>query len=259
MTAVAIVSPTRPVAIKTVSAVLGSGEVERACTVETFTRFSSKARSGDVRHDLSHVVRSSDKAERAFSTIGETDPTGSIRPLPGGRRVDGSKRKSDAATSTIKGAITKPLSDGVMPGDAKEAELTGEIAKLWTNQLGKGSSLRRSRLELAAIREKLGEHLSEYKRLLAKTGRDGKWMAFLREAQIPKASAERYVAKWKISQLPKETNRTSGTILAPTADEIDEIVKKLKARMQRVLTTPESVALFLRTLTAAFQPPLPIP
>jgi hypothetical protein len=73
--------------------------------------------------------------------------------------------------------------------------LPGEIAKLWNNQQGKSSSLRRSRLELEGIREKLGERPAKYKSLLKKTGRDGKWMACSREINIPKTTAERYVAK----------------------------------------------------------------
>lgn len=36
--------------------------------------------------------------------------------------------------------------------------------------------------------------VNSYKDLLARTGRDGKWMEFLREQEIPRTTADRYIA-----------------------------------------------------------------
>jgi hypothetical protein len=154
------------------------------------------------------------------------------------------------------------LASGVAtPGDdEKETALVAEIAELRSSEQFKNLLIGRSRAETssiraeqAALRLSLGERLDEYKRLLVRTGRDGKWMAFLREMDIPKTTAERYVTKWKLSNLPKPVNRPTGTIDEPSEEDITALVKKVKSKAVRVLTTPESVGLFMTELAAALQ------
>ena len=149
------------------------------------------------------------------------------------------------------------------PGDdEKETALATEIAELWHSEQFKSILIRHSRKEIsgnreqrAALRLSLGERLDEYKRLLVRAGRPGMWMAFLREVDIPKSTAERYLEKWKLSQMPKPENRTTGTIHGPSNENIAALVNTVKLKADRVLTTPESVAQFLSEITTALQPP----
>ena len=55
--------------------------------------------------------------------------------------------------------------------------------------------------------------------------------------------------------MPKPVNRATGTIHEPSNEDIAALVKTLKAKAKRVLTTPESLAQFLGEITAALQPP----
>jgi hypothetical protein len=108
---------------------------------------------------------------------------------------------------------------------------------------------------LEGLRDQLAERLKEYKSLLVRTGRNGKWMGFLREANIPRTTADRLVAKWQLSKVPRPVKRTNGAFEAPSKAEIGQMVKKLTPKLERVLTTPDSIALFMTELAAALQPP----
>jgi hypothetical protein len=99
----------------------------------------------------------------------------------------------------------------------------------------------------------LAERLHTYKDFLARTGRGGKWTEFLRQANISRTTADRYVEKWKLSTSPKPEKRPSGAFNEPSKEEIADVVKKLRPRLVRVLTT-NSVAQFLTELAAALQP-----
>jgi hypothetical protein len=136
----------------------------------------------------------------------------------------------------------------------KETALSTEIVELWSSHKTKSSSLSDRRVELQTLRNTLGELLSSYKELLARTGRGGKWTEFLRQEKIPRATADRYVNRWKLSNSPQLENRLSESISEPTREEIVSLVKKLKPRLGRVLTTQDSVALFMAELTTALQP-----
>jgi hypothetical protein len=140
------------------------------------------------------------------------------------------------------------------PEDHQETALADEIKELWSSQKRKGASLRRSRVELETLRSSLPERLHTYKDLLARTGRGGKWTEFLRQANISRTTADRYVEKWKLSTSPKAEKRPSGAFNEPSKEEITDMVKKLRPKLVRVLTTPDSVALFMTELVAALQP-----
>jgi hypothetical protein len=137
----------------------------------------------------------------------------------------------------------------------QETALADEIKELWSSQKGKMSSIRRSRVELEKLRNKLAERLYEYKHLLARTGRGGKWTEFLRQEGIPRASADRHVEKWKLSKFPEPEKRLTEASNGPSKEEIAQMVKKLTPKLARVLTTPDSIALFMTELAAALQPP----
>jgi hypothetical protein len=153
---------------------------------------------------------------------------------------------------------------GITTGGENEREvaLAAEIAELRSSEQLNGLLICRNRteissirLERAAIRLSLGERLDEYKCLLVRTGRDGKWMAFLREANIPKSTAERYVTKWKLSTMPEPINRPTGTIDEPSEEDITAFVNMVKSKANRVLPTPKSVAQFLSKIAAVLLPP----
>jgi hypothetical protein len=152
--------------------------------------------------------------------------------------------------------VEEPTSVVVTPDDIqKETALAGEISELWSSHQGQQSSLRRSRGELQQLRTKLAERLYEYKNLLARTGRGGRWTEYLRQTNISRTTADRYIEKWKASSSPRPAKRPSGAIDEPTNEEIAEMVKNLRPKLQRLLPTPNSVALFLTALAAALHPP----
>jgi hypothetical protein len=139
-----------------------------------------------------------------------------------------------------------------------ETALAGEIKELWSSQKFRASSLRSSRKELEAIRTSLSKRLYNLKHLLVRTGREGKWTDFLRQQDIPRTTADRYVDKWKRSISPEPEKRTSGAIEEPTAEEIALMIKKLRPRLARQLTTPSSINLFIAELGAALEIGVPV-
>jgi hypothetical protein len=204
------------------SVAIGSADVSRLISVNVAATTSPDAASGVVRGEHNSIPK----------------PTRSV-----------------ALPTLAAGETTGLVSNIATVGDhVKETALTGEIAELWSIHKGKSSSLRSSRLDLERLRDKLAERLTEYHTLLVGTGRNGKWMAFLREAKIPKSTAERYVAKWKLSTMPEPVNRPTGTIQTPSKEEIHLMVKKVKPKVGRYLTTPESVALFVAMLATSLEP-----
>jgi hypothetical protein len=152
------------------------------------------------------------------------------------------------SSSTAQGELTSCVAK--VEDVERETALTGEITKLWSSHELSTSSIRRTRTELEGLRYQLGERLSEYKSLLVRTGRNGKWMGFLRQAHIPRTTADRLVTKWQ-----QPVKRTTGAFKAPSNAEIGQMVKKLALKLERVLTTPDSVALFMTELAAALQAP----
>jgi hypothetical protein len=138
----------------------------------------------------------------------------------------------------------------------KETALEAQITELWSSQERKHNSLRRSRAELTTLRNSLAERLHELKHLLARTGCSGRWAEFLRRENIPRATANRYVERWKQSMDPKPDKRLTEPFPTPSKEEITQMVKKLKLRLEHRLTTPDSVALFMAELAAALQPPI---
>jgi hypothetical protein len=126
--------------------------------------------------------------------------------------------------------------------------------ELWSFRDKKDSFLRKTRNDLASLRRSLAQGLHDYKKLLARTGRDGKWTEFLRQNNIPRASADRYVKRWERELAPPAENASSEAFEAPTKEEIAALVKRLKPRLVKVLTTPDSIALFMSELALALKP-----
>jgi hypothetical protein len=76
--------------------------------------------------------------------------------------------------------------------------------------------------ELRVLRAKLGEQLSEMKQMLAKPGRGGQWSSFLEERQIPRATADRLVAR-HLRSLDPDANRLSEPVSEPTEEEVQRL------------------------------------
>jgi hypothetical protein len=136
----------------------------------------------------------------------------------------------------------------------RESALVGSIVALWSSQHKKGSFLRKTRDDLASLRRSLAQGLHDYKKLLARTGRGGKWTEFLRQNNIPRASADRYVKRWERELAPMPESSSSDAFKVPTKEEIAGLIKKLKPRLIGVLTTPDSVAQFMAELAVALKP-----
>jgi hypothetical protein len=154
-----------------------------------------------------------------------------------------------------------PLTENRDPGadepaelSASEALLAKEIGELWFSDRLRTRAIRSTRQELSKIRIGLSERLYSYKSLLVGSGRGGKWASFLREKEIPRATADRYAKRWELSLAPPE-NRLSEASPEPTTEAITEMVAKMKPKLVRVLTTSESVAQFLAVLAKALQEP----
>ena len=76
-----------------------------------------------------------------------------------------------------------------------QTEIGEAITNLWSAHVNAKNTARATNEELRALRAKLGERLSEMKQILAKPGCDGQWSGFLREHNIPRASADRLVGR----------------------------------------------------------------
>jgi hypothetical protein len=141
--------------------------------------------------------------------------------------------------------------------EAEEDALMMRISNLWSTHALQRTEMSRSREQLRVLRLELGKDLSHYKEMLARTGRDGKWTPFLRERKIPRATADRYVRRWKESQMPAAEKRLTEAVPEPTPDEIAALAKKTSAKALKSLPTSDSRKQFLEVFSAAFDPPTP--
>jgi hypothetical protein len=194
-----------------------------------------------------HVPVSSDSLHRKGSSLEVTASDTSS--------ANGAKTGSTDIESV---AVPPPTPGGEAAEEPKvfeeERVTTNEIIILWTEHNKQNASLKKTSKELKKTRTKLGVYLYHLKNLLAKTGRNGRWTSFLLGAGIPRATADRYVESHKRFLDRKNGKRLTEAISVPTEDEIKEMVAKLTPRLVRVLTTPESIASFLREMAAALQP-----
>ena len=78
------------------------------------------------------------------------------------------------------------------PSDAAvESKIDVEITSLWSaHQASKATALR-TKADLKDLRRSLGERLAAMKSILACSGRAGKWAAYLRTHQLPRATADK--------------------------------------------------------------------
>ena len=89
------------------------------------------------------------------------------------------------------------------------------------------------------------------KQILAKPGRDGQWSGFLREHNIPRATADRLVIRHLRSVNP-DANRLSEPVSEPTEEEVQRLFSSILPRLRRLLRTPNSVYSFVSMLTSSY-------
>ena len=131
-----------------------------------------------------------------------------------------------------------------------EQELGEEIASLWSAHAGAKHAGKATNEELRSIRTKLGEQLCRMKEVLACPGRDGQWSSFLREHRIPRATADRLVAR-HLQSLNPEASRLSEAIYEPTEEQVQKLFTSVWPKLRRVLSTPQNLYRFIDLLTAS--------
>jgi hypothetical protein len=127
-----------------------------------------------------------------------------------------------------------------------EQMLRDEIASLWSANV---NAARATNEELRAIRAKLGEQLCRMKEVLAKPGCDGQWSGFLREHNIPRATADRLVGRHLRSLIP-DVNCLTEPVSEPTEEEVRELFSSVWPRLRCTLRSQQSLQLFVDLLTS---------
>jgi hypothetical protein len=130
------------------------------------------------------------------------------------------------------------------------AWLTTEIMQYWEIHEHCQGSLREANHEAREVRRHLGGLLFRLKQVLAKLGRDGRWSSFLNEHGIPRATADRLVARHQRS-LDPGANRLNEATSEPTAEQVQKVFKSVWPRLRRVLVTPRSIYQFVLALASA--------
>jgi hypothetical protein len=130
-------------------------------------------------------------------------------------------------------------------------QLGEQIAGLWSAHVDAKKAARTTNSELRSLRAKLGEQLSRMKEVLAKPGRGGQWSAFLLERGIPRASADRLVARHLRSVNP-DVNFLSEPISEPTDEEVQKLFTTVWPKLRRTLRSPQSFYRFIDLLSFTF-------
>jgi hypothetical protein len=144
----------------------------------------------------------------------------------------------------------------------EEERLTVEIERLWTKHSAAQasfeknneehtktqSSFRKSRAELKDTRDRLSKLLHELKPLISRPGRGGGWSRFLMTKKIPRATADSLVRAHKKTLNSEGKNCSAEQITEPPETAIRRYLQGLWPRLSRVVTTRESVELFIAVL-----------
>ena len=131
-----------------------------------------------------------------------------------------------------------------------EACLTVEILQYWDIHLHYHGSMKETNQKAREVRQHLGKLLFHLKQVLAKPGRDGRWSSFLKEHGIPRATADRLVARHQRS-LDPDANRLNEATSEPTKEGVQKVFTSLWPRLRRVLVNPGSIYQFVLALASA--------
>jgi hypothetical protein len=131
-----------------------------------------------------------------------------------------------------------------------EQQLTDSINQLWSVHIQAQSIIKKTKGELAAIRNNLAERLHTMKTLLARPGRGGQWTSFLSQHGIPRTSADRLVTSHD-KLLSADGNGTSGAIKELSCEEIDQAAKSVWSRLHTKLASHQAKYEFFSKLLIA--------
>jgi hypothetical protein len=153
----------------------------------------------------------------------------------------------DATNTDVMNTIESLATDFTPETMQSQNELGESITNLWAAHANAKIAARATNEELRALRAKLGERLSEMKQILAKPGRGGQWSGFLRERNIPRATADRLVERHLRSLNPDE-NCVTEDVSEPTDEEVQKLFIAVWPKLRRTLRSQQSVRLFVDLL-----------
>ena len=130
-------------------------------------------------------------------------------------------------------------------GGAIQDRLTQEISELWSNHTLLSNNHKTTAKELRQIRARLAERLYAMKNLLSRPGRGGEWRGWLSERRIPRSTADRLVARHVETLGIEDGNVPTGAISNSPEDSAEKLAKSVWQRFGKLLTTDESVILFI--------------
>lgn len=147
----------------------------------------------------------------------------------------------------IESSTSLPLASAELPD---EHALTTNITRLWSAQSATKNYVKRTRTELQAIRNELGQQLHTMKQLYVGTGRDGQWARFLREQGIPVSTANRYVAKHEAALQPEKKLLSKQL---PEGNALERLVTSWTPKLKKVITTAADFQGLARLLAASLE------
>jgi hypothetical protein len=149
-------------------------------------------------------------------------------------------------TASIASTVSTP--EVATTTDSAEAQLTNEIADMWRVHTQSRAALHKTRAELKQIRTELSQRLHELKSVLSRPGRGGAWSSFLDAQAIPRSSADRLVRAHEKTISAEPENCLDEQIPEPTDVVVRRYVHALWPRLSKVLTTRDSVQVFVAEL-----------
>lgn len=134
--------------------------------------------------------------------------------------------------------------------DPVEVQLKRKITELWQVHSKANTAISKTREGLKLIRIHLGRRLYELKGLLSRPGRDGLWSSFLAAQGIPRSTADRLVRSHEQTLARTGASCTTGATDESIDVAIQRQVRSLWSRLSKLLTTPNSVEMFVTELRA---------
>lgn len=149
----------------------------------------------------------------------------------------------------MEGIITEETGTGafataVQPEAETEQKLADEIKHLWAVHVEAQTTVKKTKAELEAIRQQLGERLHEMKQLLARPGRNGRWPSFLRSQGIARPTAERLVRPHEAPVGP-QPDSAGGQVGEPTDADVERFFDSYWFRMRKRHPTRQGAYDFL--------------
>jgi len=158
----------------------------------------------------------------------------------------------DATNTDVMNTIESSVTEFTPETTDPQTEIGEAITGLWSAHLNAKNAARATNEELRRIRAMLGEQLSEMKQILAKPGRGGQWSSFLLERGIPRATADRLVARHQRA-LDPNANCATEDVSAPTDEDVQKLFIAVWPKLRRTLRSQQSLDLFVHLLTSHCQ------